>query len=98
MKEKNETNKNKALSPNKSLKSNLLKKNSDSDSNFESSSVSLNSSNKKDSYNLEELKHLEKALNSLINSGKEAIANKFLEGFLESKNAKSLQDYLDKMG
>ena len=97
MKEKDKTQKRKALSLNKSLKNYLMKKNSDSDSNFESSSEPLNSSNKKNANNLEELKHLEKALNSLINSGKEAIANKFLEGFLESKNVKSLQDYLDKM-
>ena len=50
-------------------------------------------SNAKDS-KIKELKQLEKVLNSLVSSGKEHIAEKYLEGFLEARSLTSLNDYL----
>ena len=44
--------------------------------------------------NIKELKQLEKVLDSLVNSGKEHIAGKYLEGFLEARSLTSLTDYL----
>ena len=46
---------------------------------------------------LNELKHLEKTLSSLINSGEKYSAEKYLEGFLDERKVKSLQDYFDKI-
>jgi len=48
----------------------------------------------KNKSNIDELKLLEKVLNLLINSGKEIIANKYLDGFLEARNVSTLKDYL----
>ena len=53
-------------------------------------------SNAQDS-NIEELKQLEKVLNSLVSSGKEHIAEKYLEGFLEARSLTSLKDYLESL-
>ena len=50
--------------------------------------------NKEQLSNIEELKQLEKVLDSLVNSGKEHIAEKYLEGFLEARSLTSLKDYL----
>ena len=47
--------------------------------------------------NTQDLKKLVKVLDSLIESGKENIAQTYLEGFLESKNMNNLQDYLNKL-
>ena len=46
---------------------------------------------------LAELKQLDRVLDIFISSGDEHSAKKYLEGFLESKNVKSLQDYLNKL-
>jgi hypothetical protein len=43
---------------------------------------------------MKELKQLEKVLDSLVNSGQEHIAGKYLEGFLEVRSLSSLKDYL----
>lgn len=47
--------------------------------------------------NISELKQLEKVLGSLINAGNEYLASKYLDGFLEDKDVKSLNDYLEKL-
>jgi len=47
--------------------------------------------------NIQELKQLEKVLHSLIDSGREHIANKYLEGFLEARSVSSLREYLNNL-
>jgi len=53
-----------------------------------------NPSMKTEVSNINELRQLEKILNTLVNSGKEHFAEKYLEGFLEYKSVISLNDYL----
>lgn len=47
--------------------------------------------------NIDELKQLETTLNLLIEKGKGEIADKYLKGFLEAKNVRTLQEYLEQL-
>jgi hypothetical protein len=56
--------------------------------------INPNHLSKTQALNMKELKQLEKVLDSLVNSGQEHIAGKYLEGFLEVRSLSSLKDYL----